>query len=398
MGDHSWLGCVRTTGELVVLHHSTTQLPITPQARDLYVLLRLGGTTLAVVGLFLILRPVLLRNRGRAEDRDRAHEIIARFGRDSFDPYAMLSDKKYFFTQNSLAVVPYVVSGNLAIAMADPIGAPRDRALAIHDFAHFCRTQDWQPVFYEVTNDLVADYRRAGFTVFKVGEEARLDLRHFDLKGGAYQNLRTACNWARKHNLAFRWYDAGAGVDEELEAQLSEISGQWLEAKNAREMTFDMGSFSIGFIRIYGAAVAVDANGRALAFATWRPFAQGTGRCLDLMRSRPEARNVMDFVLVESMLHFRAQEVYDISLGNAPLANADPDCSPPRGEEKAVGFLFENLNRVYGYKPLFNFKRKYRPRWQGRYVAYYRGVHLPLVGWALARVHAPGGVWRFLVA
>jgi lysylphosphatidylglycerol synthetase-like protein (DUF2156 family) len=106
----------------------------------------------------------------------------------------------------------------------------------------------------------------------------------------------------------------------------------------------------------------------------------------------------MDFVLVESLLHFRAQAVYDVSLGNAPLANADPEYSPPRGEEKAVQFLFENLNRVYGYKPLFNFKRKYRPQWHGRYVAYYRGVHLPLVGWALARVHAPGGLWRFLVA
>jgi lysylphosphatidylglycerol synthetase-like protein (DUF2156 family) len=113
------------------------------------------------------------------------------------------------------------------------------------------------------------------------------------------------------------------------------------------------------------------------------------------MRSRPGSRNMMDFVLVESILQFRGQGVLDISLGAAPLANAG-DSASPQGEEKAVRFLFENLNRIYGYKSLFEFKRKYRPQWRGRYVAYNRGLHLPLVGLAVVRVHAPGGIWRFL--
>ncbi len=105
----------------------------------------------------------------------------------------------------------------------------------------------------------------------------------------------------------------------------------------------------------------------------------------------------MDFVLVESILHFRDLGINDISLGNAPLANAEKETARLQAEDKAVQFLFENLNRIYGYKSLFEFKRKYRPRWRGRYVAYHRGVHLPLVGLALVRVHAPGGIWKFLL-
>ena len=62
-----------------------------------------------------------------------------------------------------------------------------------------------------------------------------------------------------------------------------------------------------------------------------------------------------------------------------------------------VRFLFENLNRIYGYKSLFEFKRKYRPQWQGRYVAYRRGVNLPMIGLALVRVHAPEGILKFLI-
>jgi lysylphosphatidylglycerol synthetase-like protein (DUF2156 family) len=398
VGDHGWPGCAETAGELVFLHHASTQLPITQHARDLYMTLRLGGTSVAVVGIFLILRPVLLRRRDRVDQREKARRLVALYGTDPLDPYALLDDKQYFFAENGHAVVPYVLSGNLAVALADPIGGPRDKALAISEFAVFCRHRDWEPVFYEASEDLLSCYERAGLSVFKVGEEARLRGDTFSLKGGDFQNLRTACNHARKRGITFRWYDAVFGIDAALEEQLSEISRAWLEDKNAREMAFDMGAFSIESVRKQGVAVAIDPAGRALAFATWRPFALGRGRCLDLMRARAEVRNVMDFVLVESILYFRDQGVHDISLGNAPLANADRASIPPLAEEKAVQFLFENLNRVYGYKSLFEFKRKYRPRWRGRYVAYNRGLHLPLVGLALVRVHAPGGIWKFFVA
>jgi lysylphosphatidylglycerol synthetase-like protein (DUF2156 family) len=161
-------------------------------------------------------------------------------------------------------------------------------------------------------------------------------------------------------------------------------------------MSFDMGEFLLKDIRERGASVAVDAQGNALAFATWRSFAQGSGRALDLMRTLPHARNIMDFVLVESIAHFRTLGVTDVSLGLAPLANTNNTGSRLVAEEKVVQFLFENLNHVYGYKSLFEFKRKYRPHWRGRYVAYRRGVQLPLVGLALVRVHAPGGFTSFL--
>jgi lysylphosphatidylglycerol synthetase-like protein (DUF2156 family) len=248
-----------------------------------------------------------------------------------------------------------------------------------------------------VAEESLLHYEQAGFSVFKIGEEARLRADSFQLTGRDFQNLRTACNAARRLNIQFRWYDATRGADEALERQLAEISRQWLEGKKTREMTFDMGSYSAEDIRQYGAAVAIDPSGRALAFATWRPFAQGTGQALDLMRSLPKGRNVMDFVLVESIRHFRGQGINDISLGNAPLANAENENVRLSAEGKAVQFLFENLNRIYGYKSLFKFKSKYRPQWRGRYVAYRRGVHLPLVGLALVRVHAPGGIWKFIV-
>jgi phosphatidylglycerol lysyltransferase len=293
-------------------------------------------------------------------------------------------------------VVPYVLSGKLAIALADPIGPSAQRASAIAEFAQYCRLQDWDPVFYEITEELVAFYQEAEFQVFKIGEEACLRTDDFHLRGGEFQNLRTACNSARRWGLRFLWYDAADGIDEKLERELAAVSQRWLEGKKTLEMTFDMGSFSLEEIRRNGVAVALDAGGQAVAFATWRPFARGHGQALDMMRSLPQGRNVMDFVLVESIRHFHARGIREISLGSAPLANAQRNGRYLQAEEKVVQFLFENLNRIYGYKSLFEFKRKYRPTWRGRYIAYRRGTPLPLIGLALVRVHAPAGLLKFL--
>ncbi len=279
LGDHTWAGCAQTACELVFVHHTSTQLAVTSHARDLFTLLRIGGTSIALVGLLLILRPVLLRRRTRAEHRQKARKLIALYGKDPLDPYALLNDKSYFFTANG-------PGGRALRAFGQPghRAGRSDRACRTNErppspsSRSFAGSQDWEPVFYEVAEELVRHYEQAGFAVFKIGEEARLRADEFHLKGGDFQNLRTACNAARKRNIPFRWYDAALGIDEALERQLAEISRQWLEGKNAREMTFDMGSFSTENIRRAGGRRWRSIpSGHALAFATWRPFARGTG-------------------------------------------------------------------------------------------------------------------------
>ena len=59
-------------------------------------------------------------------------------------------------------------------------------------------------------------------------------------------------------------------------------------------------------------------------------------------------------------------------------------------------FLFDNFDRFYGYKRLFNFKNKYQPDWQGRYLAYRPRVSLAMVGLAIAGVHLPKGFMGLL--
>lgn len=395
----AWRDCANGAVSAVFLQKTQFDNDGGRDVRHFLATLRGGSLITAFIVLALLVRPVLKRRHPEATDEDRAkvRQIIADHGRDPMDYFALLPDKRYFFGANGQGVIAYALWRKFAVALADPICSAEMRAVMIHAFSRFCKSQDWQPMFYcaHVANRPM--YEEEGFAIFKVGEDARLDVNEFKLEGGKFQNLRTARNKARKNGLTFQWYDAKPQIDHGLEAQLQLLSNGWLSRKHGGEMTFDLGSFSLDFIREQGAAIVRNTEGRIETFATWLPFAQGTGRCLDIMRGREEARDVMDFLIVEALEHFKAQGVTVISLGNAPLANVDAiEGEIESRRERAVQFLFENFDQIYGYKKLFRFKHKYQPDWQGRYLAYRPGVPLAMVGLAVAGVHLPKGFMGLL--
>lgn len=355
--------------------------------------LRLAGIGCGAAVLFLLLRPVLAKRTKVApdEDRQRAAELLTAHGMDPSDPFTLLPDKRYFFHSSGEGFVAYVCWRDMAIALADPVGPVTLKGELIVDFVAFCRRQDWTPLFYGTSAETRSLYEHAGLITFKVGEDARIPLSEFSLAGGKFQNLRTARNKAKKDSLTFRWYDGAETVDHGLEAQLSLLSEAWLGSKSGGEMTFDLGSFSLEEIRRNGCAVVLRADGQVECFATWRPYARGTGYSLDLMRGRGSPGGIMDFLILESIDHFRAGNVVEISLGSAPLANTETDLSQLSREERQVKMLFEKFDRFYRYKSLFDFKRKYHPAWQGRYLAYPPGTLLARIGLAVAAVHLPGG-------
>ena len=371
----------------------------TRDVRQFLSTLRGGSLLAAFLVLGLLLRPVLKRRHPDAtdEDRNQVRKIMADHGRDPMDHFALLPDKRYFFGANGQGVIAYALWRKFAVALADPICPLEMRPVMIHAFARFCKSQDWQPMFYcsHVSNRPF--YEEEGFVTMKIGEDARLDTNEFKLEGKFFQNLRTARNKAKKNGLTFQWYDAKPQTDHGLEAQLQVLSDNWLARKHGGEMTFDLGSFNLDYIREHGAGIVRNPEGRIETFATWLPFDQGRGRCLDIMRGREDARDVMDFLILEAMDHFKAQGITHISLGNAPLANVDAiEGEVESRRERAVQFLFENFDQIYGYKKLFRFKDKYQPNWQGRYLAYRPGVPLAMVGLAVAGVHLPKGFMGLL--
>ena len=372
-------------------HHSA-------RARRAFEGVQLGSLMVMFGTLVLVLRPVL-RRRERVPDneRERIREIMGQHGRDPMDSFALMEDKRLFFhrANGEECIVSYGLWRNYAVALAEPIGPEMLRIEAMNAFQAYCARQDWHAAFYCCHESNRKGWEVAGWQGLQIAEDARIHLRTFELKGADFQGLRTNMNHARKAGWVFRWYQEGP-VDHGLEAQMSVVSDAWLASKGGTEMGFDLGSCDIRIIRREGAACVLDAEGRLLAFATWPLYARGSGRVIDVMRTAAGTRGAMDFLILESMSRFKAEGLEEVSLGNAPLARVPKEYESPKAGDRVVKYLFEHLNRVYGYKPLFEFKKKYHPDWQGRYLVFESRAHLPSLAAALVRLHAPKGLLQML--
>jgi phosphatidylglycerol lysyltransferase len=396
-GRNDLLGAVLTSLELIFLQGTDNQIAITPLAANFFDQVSAGGMISGLIMVLLLLRPVLQRALEPSFDRAKIDRIIALHGCDPLDEFALLADKRYFLSRDGESFCAYALWRNFAVCLVGPVGPKESWLDATSEFVQFCAVQDWEPVFYCARAELRSIFTQCGMKSFKIGEDARLSVNEFNLKGGKFQNLRTACNKARKEGKVLRWYQPEDGpIDHGLEAQLKILSDAWLHEKQGTEMTFDLGSFNLEQIRRIGAAAIFNAEGRLEAFATWLPYNHGKGRSLDLMRSANDAKGVMDFLIVETIDHFKGMGVEEVSLGNAPLANVEEDPEQYGRTDRAIKFLFENFNRYYGYKSLFEFKKKYQPVWQGRYLAFRPNTNLLLVGLALVRVHMPQGLMKIL--
>jgi phosphatidylglycerol lysyltransferase len=396
-GRNDLSGALLTSLELIFLQGTDNQIAITPLAANFFDQVSAGGMISGLIMVLLLLRPVLQRALEPSFNREEIHRIIDQHGCDPLDEFALLADKRYFLIKGGESFFAYALWRNFAVCLGGPVGPEELWRKTTVEFIQFCAVQDWEPVFYCARAELRPIFTLQGLKSIKIGEDARISVNEFNLKGGKFQNLRTACNKARKEGKMLRWYQPEGGrIDHGLEAQLKILSDSWLHEKQGTEMTFDLGSFNLEQIRRIGVAAIFNTDGRLEAFATWLPYNHGKGRSLDLMRSAHDAKGVMDFLIVETIDHFKGMGIEEVSLGNAPLANVEEDPDQYGRTDRAIKFLFDNFNRYYGYKSLFEFKKKYQPVWQGRYLAYRPKANLLLIALALVRVHLPQGMMKIL--
>jgi lysylphosphatidylglycerol synthetase-like protein (DUF2156 family) len=133
-----------------------------------------------------------------------------------------------------------------------------------------------------------------------------------------------------------------------------------------------------------------------LGFVTWRSFAEG-GLAMDLMRYAADApKCLMDYLIAQSLLHFQKEGYKYASLSNAPLANVSPEDEFTL-LDRGVKLLFENVRGIYEYRSLFQFKKKFNPVWEGRYLAFPSLESLPRIAVAILRVHRQRSFERALL-
>jgi lysylphosphatidylglycerol synthetase-like protein (DUF2156 family) len=223
----------------------------------------------------------------------------------------------------------------------------------------------------------------------QAGEDAYLDLPTLSLSGRAWQDVRTAMNTARKQGITFQLIDQ-TRADPSILRQLREISDAWVRAKGLPEMGFTLGQLTDPPDPEVRTAVAVDPDGVVHGFVTWLPVHASGGWVIDIMRRRPDAfKGVMEYLIIESALAFRDEGAPFVSLATAPLARVAREGDGGGAVERAILGLAGLIEPFYQTRSLFEFKRKFQPRWEPVYIAIPGPTCLPKIGYAILRAYLP---------
>ena len=104
-----------------------------------------------------------------------------------------------------------------------------------------------------------------------------------------------------------------------------------------------------------------------------------------MRRAESPAPGTMELLLARSMEYVKSCGANMVSLGLAPLSNVNDDDETIL--DTSIDFLTHRFGNAGKNRSLFNFKKKFQPVWESRYLVYSSTLQLPTIGWALYHAH-----------
>ena len=336
-----------------------------------------GATGLAlVVSLASLLRPGAVLSASNKPEEMELVKAIVRRSPLSYANLALLGDKSFLFSGKGNAFLMYGISGRSWVVMGDPIGPREEWPELIWQFRELCDRYDGWPVFYEVGTQNLPLYLDLGLTLAKIGEEGRVELNNFSLEGNARKGFRHLFNKFEKEGFTFEV--VAVETVPSLLAEMKTISDQWLQEKNTREKGFSLGFFNETYLKQLSAAL-VRKDGNIVAFANLWLGADKEELSPDLMRHLPEAPNgIMDFLFLHLMLWGKSEGYRWFCLGMAPFSGMEARTLAPLWNRLGA-FLFRYGEYFYNFQGLRQYKQKFGPEWEPRYLVSPGGRTLPVI-------------------
>ena len=355
-----------------------------------------AGVVIALFGLVKLLSPGPHRPALPADDDMDKVRVIVAASPDTSSNLALLGDKAFLFNDDKTAFIMYGVEGRSWVAMGDPVGPEKEREELAWRFRELAERKGGWPVFYEVRAETLPLYLDLGLTILKLGEEGQVPLESLHARRQPAQRSTCCTESTRKGRVSFQNVLSGSSSNPTL-PRLREISDAWLGEKNTKEKGFSLGFFQEDYIKNYPVAT-IWKEGRIVAFANvWL----GAGKeeiSIDLMRYQPQEapRGVMEYMFIQLMLWGNEQGYHWFNLGMAPLSGMEEREFAPLWHRLGA-FVFRHGEDFYNFQGLRQYKEKFHPVWEPRYLACPGGLKLPnhhhqLGGTCLRRLE--GRLWQ----
>jgi lysyl-tRNA synthetase class 2 len=349
----------------------------------------LGGTAQSLLLLLcmallvwagrLLFRPQRPEREEGEERREKARELVRRKGSDTIAYFSLRKDKNLFFLGDQAFLSYRCVGGGTALVSGDPIGPAELIPELLANFRNFCLMRGWRVAFLGASRSHLDSYAAVDLRALCYGEEAVIDLAGFTLEGRKNKSLRHAvAKWGKAGaRMEFMF---NASIPEHLRLELCQISADW-RGDNPET------GFSMGLGRLMSSedpdcllALAYDREDRPVGFTYLVPVYPDHGFSLDITRTSLDAGNgINEFIFARTALFLQEQGYRCLSLHFAAFSHHYRGGREEKGSA-LVRSLCRFADRFLPVMSLYEFDRKFDPRWERRYLVMESWLDLPRVG------------------
>ena len=323
-----------------------------------------------------------------AHEIDVVRRLVTTFGVDTLAPFALRSDKSYFFSADESAVLAYRVVGSVAIVAGDPIGRSEARVDLVRSFLDFAHERGWCVAVLGVSEGDLELYRSLGLRALYHGDEAVVDTASFSLDGRPIRKVRQSVHRLEKAGFTAKVLRPSE-IDPALRTELDAVARTWRGDAPERgfvmalDALFRDGDDDAVFV------VGFDAGGCPCGFLHFALCRAGSALSLSSMPRMPIVPNgFTEWLICESIAWAREHEIARVSLNFSPFAALlSPDADLSVGQRLQAATL-RRMKPWFQLDNLLLFNRKFFPSWQRRFLVYERRIDLPRVGVAALAVEA----------
>ncbi|HVA99453.1 MAG TPA: phosphatidylglycerol lysyltransferase domain-containing protein [Bacteroidia bacterium] len=381
--DFSWKESIKAFLRIFFLFDAGALHPYTKFGRNfLYSLYFFGFAAISFV-LFSILRPIVQSPETEENENDEAQQLVEKYGKSSLDYFKTYMDKFFFFTSNREAFISYKVGGNYAIVMEDPVCETAEKMKeAIAEFEIYCRDNGLKALYYRVPETSLPVYTSLKKKHLIIGQEAVLDLNSFSLQGGKMKSIRNAIKKVETSGFQLKIHEPP--IKDGVLQKLKHVSDEWLRDNKREELFFSQGIFDFETLKITPILTVENAEEQVVAFVNIMPDFYPESGTYDLIRKTSAAPNgSLDFLMISMFEYFKTKNVRYVNLGLATLSGIE------KGEnftEKTMKFAYENIRSFSHYKGLRDYKEKFFPNWNNKYLIYDNSYDLLQIPSAISKI------------
>ena len=341
--------------------------------------IRISGTLSIGLIFYALLKPYFVRVEHDDEDFAQALEIVKKLGSSPVDYFKTYNDKLFYFGRRREGLISFRTAGSFAVVLEQPVCKDRqDELVLIEEFEEFCMESGLRSAYYRVDEDSLGRFRSLGKKSLIIGQEAIIDLSQFTLEGKNKKSMRNGLNNLQKNGFKTRIHYAP--VKDGLLQQLEYVSNDWLQSTNREEIVFTQGMFDRKKLKNHTIITVENEGEQVFGFLNIIPdYAPGEAT-YDLIRKTKDAPGGVNDALIIALIDYcKLQDYKYLNLGLAPLSGIEQAKDLP---EKTLKFAYERLQQFRHYRGLRDFKEKFLPAWQNKYLIYethYDLISLPNV-------------------